>query len=78
MKIIIQGELPSTNEIIAYAKQHYQVYRRVKAEYTDLVAMEAIAQKIRKVDAAEFIFTWYMKNNRKDKDNISGGQKFFF
>lgn len=76
MKIIINGELPTTNEIVAASKKHYMTYANMKKTYTQLVALQA--GKLPKIKKADFKITWYCKNMRKDKDNIMGGQKFIF
>src|SRR5690625_502612 len=78
MKLIIKGILPNLNEIIKASKSHYGSYSKMKAEYTELVAWEAKVQKIKHVESADFIITWYMKNKRRNKDNIMAGQKFIF
>lgn len=78
MKLIISGKLPTLNEIIAAAKSHPIAYRDMKHIYTELVAVEAKAQKIWRIDAADFTFTWMCRNKRSDKDNVIAGQKFVF
>lgn len=76
MKIEIQGELPSLNEIIDAAKSHWSVYRSMKEMNTNLVAWTA--KKLPHIDRAHVVITWHCKDKRKDKDNIMAGQKFIF
>lgn len=35
-------------------------------------------QKIKPIEQADFVITWYMQNRRRNKDNIMAGQKFIF
>lgn len=78
MKLIINGTLPTMNEIIKESKRHYAKYSEMKAHYTNTVAWQAKAQKITAVDKADFVITWYVVNRKKNKDNIMAGQKFIF
>lgn len=73
IKIIIPGELPGMNEIIASSKAHYGAYADMKRTNTDTVtwiAKSKIKKKCKKID---LVITWHCKDRRKDKDNISGG-----
>lgn len=76
-KLIIPGRLPGMNEIIATAKKHPKAYSREKKQYTDIIAWECKNQKIfpftRKIDIK---IKWHCKDRRRDKDNISAGQKY--
>ncbi|EJW14167.1 Holliday junction resolvase [Paenibacillus alvei] len=76
MKIEIEGELPSMNEIIDAAKSHWSKYKEMKEVNTSLVAWTA--KKLPSVDRANYIITWWCKDQRRDKDNIMAGQKFIF
>ena len=72
-RITIPGELPSMNEIVDASKLHYMEYSNMKKENTNLVAWIAkagIGKHLKKIDLN---ITWYCKDRRKDKDNISGG-----
>jgi Holliday junction resolvase RusA-like endonuclease len=66
------------NEIIAESKQHYGSYSQMKRAYTSKVAWEAKVQKILAFRKADFVITWFVRNRRKNKDNIMAGQKFIF
>ncbi|MCY9764833.1 RusA family crossover junction endodeoxyribonuclease [Paenibacillus alvei] len=76
MKIEIEGELPSMNEIIDAAKSHWSKYKEMKEVNTNLVAWTA--KKLPSVNRADFTIIWHCKDQRKDKDNIIAGQKFIF
>lgn len=77
MKLIIPGTLPSTNEIIDAAKDHWSKYSGMKQKYTTLVALHA--KKLPVIEQqADITITWICKDRRQDKDNIMGGQKFIF
>lgn len=73
-KLIIPGELPDLNQIIAAAKSHYGAYSKLKKENTDLIAY--LANKLPKIERVDLEITWYCKDKRKDKDNITAGIKF--
>lgn len=72
--LIIPGELPDMNEIIKVSKSHHMRYSSMKKQYTELITWIAKGKgKFKKIDLE---ITWYCKNKRKDKDNISAGIKF--
>lgn len=73
-RIVLNGELPSMNEIIEAAKIHAKAYSRMKKKYTELVAWQV--KGIPKQDSVFLDITWYAKNKRKDPDNIAAGIKF--
>lgn len=74
MKLVIPVTLPSMNEIIDAAKGHWNNYRELKQQYTNIVAFNA--KHIPKIHCADLTITWYCKDKRKDKDNIMAGTKF--
>ena len=72
--LILDGELPALNEIIAASKTHWSRYYRVKRGNTQIVALECRAQKLKPVDAPVYvIFKHYRPNKKKDPDNVAGG-----
>ena len=73
-KIIICGELPNLNEIIASAKSHYGSYSSLKKVYTQKVVW--LSKKLPKMTRINLTCNWYCKNEKKDKDNIAVGIKF--
>lgn len=79
-KVIVPMELPGMNEIVAAAKKGrgaYQPYAEMKRKYTNICAIfarEAVKKPIS--NPVKLYITWYCKNKRKDKDNISAGKKF--
>ena len=73
-KIVIEGEMPGMNKIIAAAKSHYGAYAKIKKENTESVAW--VAKKIPKKERVYLDITWYCKNKRRDPDNIAGAIKF--
>jgi Holliday junction resolvase RusA-like endonuclease len=77
MQFEIPGHLPGTNEIIDAAKKkarNYKEYAMMKAENTELVAW--LAKKLSKYNRINLTITWYEPNEKRDPDNIMGGQKF--
>lgn len=79
MKLTVKGTLPTLNDIIRSARGNKFASANSKKKYDELVAWSCKASKLKRLEAkADFIFTWYMKDKRKDKDNIMAGQKFIF
>lgn len=82
MSIIIKTELPDLNTIIALRGQrgHGFAYGRMKKKVQEAIGWELKAQPKPKFHfPQDFIFRWYCKNKKKDKDNISsGGRKMIF
>ena len=75
-KLVIQGELPGLNEIIAISKEHWAKYAEEKHNRTEEIAYLARSQIKKKYKKVDLTFTWYCKNRKRDKDNIIAGQKF--
>ena len=79
VKIIIPGELPDLNTIIAESKRGnrgWQPYSKIKKENTEAVMWIAKSKIKRKFEKIDLDITWICKNRMKDPDNISGGVKF--
>ena len=75
-KLIIPGELPGLNEIIAMSKEHWAKYAEEKHSRTEEIAYLAKSQIKKKYKKVDLTFTWYCRNKKRDKDNIIAGQKF--
>ena len=76
MKIVIQGEMPGMNEIIAAAKSHYIKYSQMKKTNTESVAWPA-----KKIPPKKKVFlniTWVCKDERRDPDNVAAAVKFIW
>lgn len=79
MRIVIPGELPDLNTIIAEAKKgrgRYQPYNEMKREHTENIAWVAKSETKKKLKRIDLEITWVCKDRRKDKDNIMAGTKF--
>ena len=80
--ITIRTPLMDLNTIIALRGQrnHGFAYGRKKKEIQEAIGWELKAQKKPKFhQPQDFIFRWYCRNKKKDKDNISsGGRKMIF
>lgn len=74
--IIIPGELPDLNQIIAESKNHWGNYSSLKKANTQRVAFCAKQATKRKYKKIDLEITWYCKDKRKDKDDIMAGTKF--
>lgn len=75
-KVVIPGEMPGMNKIINASKSHYQVYRRLKKENTELIIWNC--KKLPNMKSVYLDITWYCKNKRRDPDNIAAAVKFIF
>jgi len=62
------------NEIIDASKSHWSVYRKMKEDYTNLVAWSIRDKQQKK--KVNILITWYCKDKRQDKDNVAAGVKF--
>lgn len=76
IKLIIPGEMPGMNEIIAAAKWHHMQYAEMKKTNTSIVAWPA--KKLPKMGRVFLKITWYCKNRKKDPDNIAAAVKFIW
>ena len=77
LKITIEGEFPSLNQVIKVSKSHPMAYANQKKDYTTLTML--YARNTPKIDfKADYVFTWYRKNRRNDPDNIQVGTKYIF
>ena len=77
MKLVINGEYPTLNEIIKASKSHYMAYANQKKDFTALTMI--YARKAKKIEGInDYTFVWYRKNKRSDPDNISVGVKYIF
>lgn len=75
-KIVIPGELPDLNTIIAESKRgrgKWQPYNEIKQEYTNIVAWIAKSEIKKQLKKIDLTITWICPNRRKDKDNIMAG-----
>ena len=74
--IVIPGELPDLNQIISASKDRWGSYSSLKKANTQRVAFctkQATKRKYKRIDLE---ITWYCKDKRKDKDDITAGTKF--
>lgn len=73
----IIGELPSLNEYIAANNRNRYLANKMKREATELVAWQV--KNIPKItQPSEYHFHWYVKNKKKDPDNVAYACKFVF
>ena len=66
------------NEIIDEARRNRFASAKLKAGWTNTVALLAKAAKIPRYESAKFAFTWVEKSKLRNPDNISAGMKFIF
>ena len=78
-KLVIDGCLPTFNEITNANRSNRFQGSEQKKQYTDLVTYYCKMQRLKAFKKqVDVTITWYMKNKMKDKDNIMAGQKFIF
>jgi Holliday junction resolvase RusA-like endonuclease len=76
-RLIIEGALPSLNEIIAAAKSHWAAYAKEKRQRTTSIALLATIAKLKPVSGPCVVrCLWYEKDRRRDPDNVRVGMKF--
>lgn len=77
MKLIINGELPSLNEYIRAERSNRYAASKIKKDATELVYWSCREQKLSCcTKPVKITFHWYMKNKRKDLDNVAFAKKF--
>ncbi len=70
---------PTLNEYIYLERANKYIAANIKKKCTQIIAEESIQYKklFKKLKfPAKFIFTWYVKNKKKDFDNISFIKKY--
>lgn len=84
IKIVIEQELMDLNNYINAERSNRFMASKIKKEQTAIVSnvikKEMVAGLIIKEEhfPLDFEFHWFMKNKRKDKDNIVFAKKFLF
>lgn len=75
--LLVSGELPGLNQYVAAISYNRYAGGAVKRESTDFVYMCCMSQNIvAYTDPVTITFKWYMKNRKKDLDNVCFGKKF--
>ncbi len=77
MKLTIRGELTDLNTYIQKERGNRFAAAAIKEEETRRVYWECKSQKLKPINNPVLVdCTWYCKNKKKDKDNISFAKKF--
>ena len=80
MQFTIQGELCDLNTYIDAERRNRFLASKIKKSETERVAWEAIAAKLGTFEAEDYpaviFLTWYVKDSKKDSDNITFAKKF--
>lgn len=73
MKLIIPGPLPGLNEYIKAERSHRQKGAAMKrqAQHTVELCAKTQLRRFRPSGPVFMAYTWYERNKRRDKDNIS-------
>lgn len=74
--LTIPGELPSMNKIIDANRHNKYLGAKIKKQATEIAYWHALEQLSPFTDKVDLTITWYCKNRRQDKDNISSAIKF--
>lgn len=78
-KLVIEGELTALNEFINAERRNRYVAAKIKKDETGYCqdVAEKSELKLQETDfPCALIITWYVKNKRKDADNIAFAKKF--
>jgi len=73
---IIETKLPTLNEYINVERTNRYAAATLKRKYTNTLAKELRGLKLPKNTKFDITLVWYVKDNRKDHDNIAFGIKF--
>lgn len=77
--LLIEGELTALNEFINAERRNRYIAAKIKKDETGYCqdVAEKIDLKLQETDfPCALIITWYVKNKRKDADNIAFAKKF--
>ena len=76
-KLIVRRPMPNLNTVIAATKKHWSYYSREKKKWTQMVRVEALAQKLKPVTQPVWVRSeYYSKNRRADPDGIRIAAKY--
>lgn len=77
MKLVIKGEMTTLNDYIRAERGNKYAGAGLKKQETERVYWEARAQQLSaKLGKLDYTFTWYVKDRRRDPDNIAFAVKF--
>lgn len=74
--LVIPGRLPGMNEITDAARGNRYIAAKMKKEYTEMVALYAMAAKLPRMEKVDVMILWHEPDKMRDKDNIHAGIKF--
>jgi Holliday junction resolvase RusA-like endonuclease len=74
--LILKYRFPDLNEYIKIERSNRYAAANMKKEYTELVAWECKAQKLKFMESAYITFEWMEENRRRNIDNIAYAKKF--
>ena len=79
-RLWIPGPLPGLNEILdARMVQGIQrrggkgTYSAMKRKWTEVIALQTMAQKLKGIETTRFTYLFYEAHNRRDPSNVFGG-----
>lgn len=76
-KLIIKGELTDLNTYINAERANRFFGASIKKKNTELVEQEIMIQRLKPItEPVDIHITWYVKNSRKDPDNVAFAKKF--
>ena len=76
LKIVIPGPLPGLNEYVKANRANPHTGSRMSRAAHEICKTGMIKYNGRHIKRGWFIFSWYEKNQRRDKDNIAFAKKF--
>lgn len=79
MLIVVDGELTDFNTYDNASRRNKYAAAKIKKTETERVAWACKVAKTKKLEGIyDYQITWFMKNKRKDKDNIVFSHKFIY
>lgn len=75
---VIPGQLPNANDYIDACRRNRYAAASLKRKAQEQIWLGLVKLPKGKWKKVSAVFQWYEKNKRRDKDNISFAQKFFW
>lgn len=75
----IPGTLPGLNEVTQANRTHWAAGAKQKKTLTDGIAWvlrEQARSMTQQIGLADYFFTWYERNRKRDPDNIASATKY--
>lgn len=74
--LVLPYKFPGFNNYSDAERSHWANGAGMKKKWTETVAWEAKAAKLKPMEKAHITFTWIEQNRKRDPDNIAANKKF--